>query len=449
MMILSNCDFMKVAVIGGVAAGMAMASRLKRNMHEQVEINVYEKGSHVSYGACGFPFYIKGHFDEADKLIARSAKQFEENGIHVFLHHEVTKVDPVNKKLIVSHQEGEFETSYDCLVIASGASVNTFPPFNQAYENLLSLRDLNDAIHIKEYLKKESVENVAIIGGGFIGLEMAEAVLAHNKKVILIEAQDHILKAMDHEISDVLLEELQAHHVKVLLDSKVSSLIGKERIEKIMINETIVSDVDLVINCAGIKPNTAFIDGIEKGGNGAILVNERMETSIKDVYAAGDCSMMKAYLTNEYQYSPLGTNANKQGKLIADVIAGKDIKPFKLLGSMAIRLFNKDAAKCGLSEAEAKKAGIDYQVSIITGNDTASYYSDDQMLIKLIADRKTHQILGAQAVGNGNVSARINYFAIAIANKMTSEEFAYLDLNYSPPFSGVWDVSLIAASTIK
>ena len=205
----------------------------------------------------------------------------------------------------------------------------------------------------------------------------------------------------------------------------------------------------MVLNCAGIAPATGFIDGVEKAPNGAILVNEKMETSIPDVYAAGDCSVMKHFLTGQYTYTPLGTNANKQGRIIADVLGGKQPKPFALVGCTAMRLFGTDVAKVGLSEEDAARAGLDFKTNTITGNSYASYYGKEKVVVKVVYDAKTRKILGAQTCGQGIVVPRANYYAIAIRAGLTVDEFGFMDLCYSPPFGGVWDAAIIASNTAK
>ena len=207
--------------------------------------------------------------------------------------------------------------------------------------------------------------------------------------------------------------------------------------------------VDFLINSAGIAPSTDFIKNVEKAKNGAICVNERMETSVEDVYAAGDCSIMRSAITGQYQYAPLGTNANKQGRIIGDILGGAVPKPFKLIGSSALRLFGMDAAKVGLSEKEALAAGIDFKANTITGNSYASYYGTEKLNIKLIYDAKTRVVLGAETWGQGIVVPRANYYAIAIYAGLTVDEMGFMDLCYSPPFSGVWDAALIASNTAK
>lgn len=445
---------MKIIIIGGVAAGMSCASRLKRNRKE-CEIIVYEKGNELSYGACGIPFYVGDSFEDETALIAKTKEEFEKEQIQVHTYHEVIHVDEIKKCVTVKNllKEEIFETSYDQLVIASGASVNRFAPLDKSYHNLYEVRNVQDGVRLKNILKEEHRKHIVVVGAGFIGLELCEAASVYNKQITLIEAGDQVLNIVDKEIAQDIESMLKEHQITVLKNTFINALsVENKEIKEVYAesnNQQIHVACDMVINCAGIKPATDFITCVDKITNGAIKVNEHMQTNVKDIYAAGDCSVMKAYLTKEYTYSPLGTNANKQGRIIADVIAGKTHPEFKLVGSSAMRLFEKDVAKVGLNEKEAAKAGLTYKVNKITANSYASYYGKEQLEIKLIYHSETKQLYGAQLIGQGIVVPRANYYAIAIAANLSLDAFGYLDLCYSPPFSGVWDATLIAANTSK
>lgn len=451
---------MKVVVIGGVAAGMSAASKLKRLQKDQVEIVVYEKGEEVSYGACGIPFYISDHIRQGSELIARTAEEFAKSGIPVKTWHEVTAVDTDQKTVTVKNLKSgeEFTDQYDKLIIGSGAGVRHFPPFDKKYENLYEIRNVSDGTRVKTALLKEETKHVVIVGAGFIGLEVAEACRHYGKEVTVVELAGHILPAFDEEVSQALEKELTQNGVVVRTGTMVTELISENgRIKAARVEKkgedgrTAVEEIpaDMLINSAGIAPATDFIQNVEKARNGAICVNERMETSVEDVYAAGDCSIMKSAITGQYQYAPLGTNANKQGRIIGDILGGADPKPFKLIGSSALRLFGMDAAKVGLSEKEAMAGGMDFKVNTITGNSYASYYGKEKLNIKLIYDAKTRVLLGAETWGQGIVVPRANYYAIAIYAGLTVDEMGFMDLCYSPPFSGVWDAALIASNTAK
>ena len=447
---------MKVVIIGGVAAGMSAASKLKRNRKDQVEIMVYEKGGEVSYGACGIPFYISDHIKQGKDLIARTAEEFSQSGIPIKTYHEVLHVDTDKKTVLVKNLRTgeEFTDTYDKLVVGSGAAVRHFPPFDKEYENLFEIRDVADGTRVKTALFDEKNRHVVIVGAGFIGLEVSEACRRYGKEVTVVELADRILSSFDQEVSQALEEELEKNGVTVKTGCKVVDLkVEAGRIAAAVVEAGDGSreelPADILINSAGIAPATAFIDSVEKAKNGAILVNERMETSAADVYAAGDCSIMRSAITGEYTYAPLGTNANKQGRIIGDVLGGVTPKPFKLIGSSALRLFGLDAAKVGLSEKEAAAHGLDYKAHTITGNSYASYYGTEKLNIKVIYDRTSGKILGAQTWGQGIVVPRANYYAIAIYSGLTVDEMGFMDLCYSPPFSGVWDAALIASNTAK
>lgn len=445
---------MKVIVIGGVAAGMSAAAKLKRNLKDNVDIVVYEQGVEISYGACGIPFYISGLIKDSSSLLERSVEEFRTSGVNVELRHQVTAVDSKAKTVTVKNlNSGEtFTREYDKLIVGSGARVRHIPPFDIPRDNLYSIRNVADGVRLRAGLENESEKNVVIIGAGFIGLEIVEACVKYKKNVTLIELAPYVLPVMDPEMSEHLDAELKRNGITVHTASKVTEVNSEgNRIHSLVVegeNGKKTIPADIVVNSVGIIPNTEFID-IEKAPNGAILVNEKMETSIDDIYAAGDCSMMRSFITGLPTYAPLGTNANKQGRIIAEVLAGKKTPQLKLIGASALRLFELDAAKVGLSETEAKKLGIDYKTNTITGNSYASYYGSEKVYIKLLYNPESRLIFGAQIVGQGVVVARANYFAIAISAGITVDEFGFLDLCYSPPFSGVWDATLIAANTAR
>lgn len=445
---------MKVIIIGGMAGGMSAAAKLKRNLKDNVTITVYEKGPVLSVGACGIPFYVSGMIEDADALVERTPEEFRTAGIDVKMHHEAVSVDRANKTVTVrNHETNEtFDDNYDKLIVASGARVRRIPPFNDSWENLHVVRSLEDAVGLRKDLENPDVKNVIVTGAGFIGLEIAESCSKKGKNVLVVEFANRILATMDPEITDHLGAELTKNGVQFRTDAKVTKLdCDGTRILEVVVESGEGEEkipADLVVNCAGIVPNAEFID-VKKAVNGAIIVNERMETSDPDVYAAGDCSIMTSYITDEHQYAPLGTNANKQGKIIAQLLSEKSVQHLKLLGSSALRLFSLDAAKVGLSEIDAQRLNLDYKVNRITGNSFASYYSPEKVMVKLVYDARSRKLLGAQTLGHGIVVPRANYFAIAIAANMTVDEFGYIDLCYSPPFSGVWDTALIAATSAK
>ncbi|MCC8122801.1 MAG: FAD-dependent oxidoreductase [Oscillospiraceae bacterium] len=446
---------MRVVVIGGVAAGMSAASKLKRNLGNDVQITVYEKGGDVSYGACGIPFYVSGRIQRAETLIVRGVEQFRESGIEVCLFHEVLAVDTAEKRVTVKDMitGNVFSQPYDKLIIASGATSKRIQALGTGKTNLVYVRNLNDAKALRTALEQDGVRNIVIIGAGLIGLEMTDACKQYGKEITLVEAAPQVLPSMDSEFSQMLVQELVGQGVSIKVDCTVKGAQsdGAQITGVIVAHDGVEETIpaDLVIGCIGIEPCTGFISGLDRLDNGAIKVNGNMEATVPDIYAAGDCSVMRSFVTGRWSYMPLGTNANKQGRIIANVIGGKKVPAFKPIRSTAIRLFHLDVAMVGINEREAGDLGLSYRTSFVTGNSFASYYDDKKVKIKLVYEADTHKLLGAQLAGQGTVVPRANYFAIAMANEMTADEFGFLDLCYSPPFSGVWDAALIAANTCK
>lgn len=446
---------MKLIIIGGVAAGMSTAAKIKRNLKDDVDVVVYEMTDEISYGACGIPFYVSDHIKEAKELIAKTPEDFLKIGIDVKVFHQVISIDKENCNLEVKDlKTGNVEcVAYDKLVIATGAAPRRFAPMDVAYNNLFTVRNVEDGTRIKALLRSNNVKDVVVVGAGFIGLEMVEACTHYNAKASVIELGERILSVMDSEITDILTTEMTNNNVDVYTSSKLLEIIHTDNEISAVKIETPqgVKEVacQLLINAAGIGPMTEWIDGLDKAGNGALIVNEKMQTNDPNIYAAGDCSIMKSFITNELQYAPLGSNANKQGRIIADVLAGIEPKPFKLIGSSAIKLYSLDAAKVGLSENEAKRLKLDYKATMIQGNSYASYYGTEKVSVKIVYDVQTRKVLGAQTIGQGIVVPRANYFAIAIMGGLTVDDMGFADLCYSPPFSGVWDVTLIASNTAK
>lgn len=446
---------MKVIVIGAVAGGMSCASRLKRLLNNNIELTVYEQTDEVSYGACGLPYYISDHIKDIEDLLAKTPQDFIDSGINLKIKHRVVKVDHIKKQVYVHdlNTNKEFIDSYERLVIASGASPRYYEPINNRFNNVYSVRSLNDGVNLKVLLNDDRVKNVTIIGAGYIGLELVEACHKYGKKITLIEAAPQILSVINEDFSSIILEELKNHEVNVYTSTTIIDIIQSENsiTNLILKNEDNIIEINtnLIINCAGIVPNTDFIDGINKASNGAIIVDDLMRTSIDDIFAAGDCSIMKSFITNELQYAPLGSNANKQGRIIADYLGGSKVKPFKLVGSSALRIFNLDVARTGIDEREALSNNINCGINTIIGNSYASYYGNEKLTLRLYYNKDNGIIIGAQAIGAGIVIPRINYYSMAINQEMTVEEMSMQDLCYSPPFSGVWDAALILSNTVK
>ncbi|MGB4657594.1 MAG: CoA-disulfide reductase [Mobilitalea sp.] len=443
---------MRVIIIGGVAAGMSAASKIAR-MDRTAEVVVYEKGGFLSYGACGLPYYVGGFNDDYRRMIARTQEQFSKTGIITNLYHEVVKVDTEKKQVFVKDLKNGtmFIDKYDKLMVATGATA-IVPPFPGV--NLMGvhvLKTLEDGIFLKDYAATPSIKKVTIVGGGYIGIECAEAFLNIGKEVRLIEAADRILTPFDEELTCLATEELNRHGVKIHLGEKVKAFHGTTSVSQIETDKGIY-DTDLVIIAIGIRPNTAFMKetGIRMAKNGAILVDRELRTSIEDIYSAGDCILVYNEAMEEDSFLALGTVANKCGRIAGANIAGEHQKFIGALGSAAIKVCNIELGRTGLGEGEAKRLQKRYKAIVVQANDHPAYYPNPTPItIKLIYEEGTRKILGAQACGEKGAVMRIDVFAVAIHAGMTTDELGMTDLVYAPPFAGVWDAIQIACNIAK
>lgn len=444
---------MKVVVVGGNAAGMSAASRLMRRSEGSIEVYVFEKTEEVSYGACGLPYYISGENENIDLMRIRRPEDFLSVGINLFLNHEATDSCFTDKTVTFTNRKtGETRVeAYDKLIISSGSSP-ILPPFKGVnLKNVFVLKTLDDGEAIKTAMKSPSVKKVAIVGGGYIGLELAEACVAQNKEVYLFEALPQLLNGFDPEFSDMAKQELLANGVHVFTNTRVESLEGSDAVNSI--HTSLDSyQVDLVIVSVGVRPNTQFCrhEELEMLPNGAIVVDTNMRTSLNDVFSAGDCATSFHKILKKPVYIPLGTNANKQGRFVADVILGKTVDLNNVLGTAMLRCLDLELAKTGITETEAKANGIDVKTVLVKANSHARYYPDPaQLTIKLCYDPETMVLLGAQLAGRKECAVRVNIYAVAIDQEMTTTALGRTDMGYAPPFSNVWDAVQQAANVAK
>ena len=442
---------MKVVAIGGDALSMSAVSKLRR-LDKDVEIVVYEQGVVLSYGACGMPYYISDEIKDAKKLIARTKEQFAKMDIIVHtLHRVINVIDEKNEIEVLNIKTNNiFLVKYDYLIIGTGASAIIPPWKNVDLENIFKLSVYEDSIAIKNKINDENIKNVVVIGGGFIGIEMVEAFLTRGLKVTLIELDKQILSVLDSEMTVSLEEHLRSKGVSLQLNEEVISFEGENKVNKVITNKGSY-DADLVLISVGVKPNISFLENsniiLQKG---AIVVNRKMQTNISNVYAGGDCSMIYNLVVKENRYLPMGNNANKQGRVIAENLNGNNFEFNGVLGTTVIKVIEMEAAKTGIIEKEASKLGLDFKTVTITGKNHAGYYPDAQPItVKVIYNQKTKVIIGAELVGYKDTTLRINVFAVAIQKEMTTKELGYLDLAYAPPFAGVWDVIAVALNKVK
>ncbi len=445
---------MKIIIIGGVAAGAKTAAKSKRELPDS-EVHIYTKDNYVSYSSCGMPYYIAGDFQDWQKLIVRSTEEFEKSGIHIHTRQQVMKILPADKKIAVKDLDKEdwYFVEYDKLVIATGAEA-FIPDFAKSkFKNVFSLRTLDDGIAIREAMK--NAKHITVVGGGYIAVELTEAFVKNKKNVTLIERAPYILSMFDEEISSLIQEYILANSdglVKIINEDTVTELIGDENVKDVITSKGYGFDTDMVIISSGVKPTVDLASeaGILLGKTGAIKVNSRMETNIPDIYACGDCAEKINMISNTPVWVPLGSTANKEGRVAAINLSG-GVEDFEgILGSAVLRYKGLNISRTGFTEKEGIKAGYDTVSVVITKRDKAGYMPEVQnVTLKLVADKRSHKLLGAQAIGCGDADKRVNTVAIGLLRGITVEELIDVDLTYSPPFSTSIDILISAAQILK
>ena len=441
----------KIIIVGGVAAGMSAASKARRN-NARAEIIVLEKSGYVSYGACGLPYYISDDIRHARQLIAITAEDFRsKRNIDVRLYHEGVSFDPKRRVVRVKdlQQDELYELTYDKLIIATGARPVIPPLSGMDRRGVFVLRSMEDGIQIKEYIESKAPQHAVIVGGGYIGLEMAEALSKQNIGVTVVEMQDQLLTNFDADMAGIVEKELQEKNCEVIKSDGVKAILGDDQVEVVQLLRGRQLKAGLVILSVGIRPNVEFAlsGGVQLGRSGAIAVSTRMQTNIIDVYAAGDCAEAKNLVSGKDDYIPLGTTANKQGRIAGDNATGV-VSHFKgMVGTAAVKVFDLEIARCGITENQAKSLKLPFKTVSITDKSRAGYYPHPQNItVKLIFHAQTGRLLGGQMIGKEGVAKRIDVLATALHQKMTVMDIAQLDLSYAPPFAPVWDPLLIAAN---
>lgn len=441
---------MKIVIIGGVAAGAKAAAKSKRLVPDS-KIDIYTQDSHVSYSACGMPYYIQGNFEDYHNLIIRTPERFEKDGIDVHLFHRVEKILPDLNKIVVRDLDKDivFEVEYDKLVIATGA-VPVRPNIkNIDLKNIFTLRRLEDGIAIREKLRKS--KRAVILGGGYIGLELLEAFVANKVHTTLIERSQHIMSILDEEIGELVqdfVSTLYPERTKIITNDEVTEFIGEDEVNAVKTKNGKIIETDMVLVAAGVRPvvDIAKEAGIVIGKTGAIKVNSRMQTNIENIFACGDCIENVYAMTGAAVWIPLGSNANKEGRSAAMNLCGFPEDFEGILGSAVTKYFGLTISMTGYTEKYAKQNGYDPVTVMITKRDKAGYMPDaENVTLKLVASRRTHQLMGGQAIGCGDADKRINTLSAAILAGITAEELAGADITYAPPFSTSIDPLISAA----
>lgn len=443
----------KFVIIGAVAAGSKAAAKARR-LKPDAQIDIYTDEIYVSYSACGLPYFIEGNFNDFNMLIARTPEEYEASNIHVHLKHKLTKILPDKKQVIVVNLDNnqELNVDYDKLLIGTGAKPFIPPIKNMNLKNVFTLRTLEDGVAIKE--KLHNSKHATIVGGGYIGVELLEAFVKNGIKVTMVEYGSRIMSIFDDEIADIIKNHILENNgdkVKILNSDSVVELIGEGEVKGVKTKNGAEFETDMVIIATGIKPNVEIAKeaGIEIGETGTIKVNDRMQTNFEDIYAAGDCAEKRHIVSGKPIWVPLGSTATKEGRTAAINMCGGEDHFQGVSGSAVTRYFGLTMSITGLTEKQAVKLGYEPVSATITKLDKVGYLPEAQNItIKLIADKNTRKLLGAQGIGCGDVDKRVNTVASALIHSATIDQFFASDLTYSPPYSPSVDPLLTASEKL-
>lgn len=435
---------MKVVIVGGVAGGATAAARIRR-LDEKAEITVFEKSGFISYANCGLPYYIGDVITDKEELTLQTPESFYNRfNVNVKVHHEVTAVHPNRKTVEVKNLDtGEvFEEKYDKLLLSPGAKPIK-PPFKGIdSDKLFTLRTVEDTLKIKEYVDKNKPKSAVVAGGGFIGLETAENLRELGVDVTIVQLLPQLMAPFDSDMASFIHSEVRKHGVKLALGRKVEDIYDEnEKIVVALENDEPLT-ADMVVLAIGVAPDTSLAEsaGLQLGVKNSIVVNDRMETSCPDIYAVGDAVQVKHFVSNEETLISLAGPANKQGRIAADNICGKDSRFGGSQGSSVIKVFDLTAASTGINERTAKTLGIDCDNVVLSPMSHAGYYPDGRvMTMKVLFQKGTYRLLGAQIIGAQGVDKRIDVIATAIRAKMKATDLKELDLAYAPPYSSAKD----------
>ena len=431
----------KIIIIGGVAGGMSAATRLRR-LKEDAEIIVFDKGPYVSFANCGLPYYVSGEIAQRDALILQTPDSLSTRfNLDVRPLHDVIELNPDKKTVTVKNKDGIFEASFDSLILSPGAKP-FIPDIDglQDADNVFSLRNVPDLDKLMAKISENGAEKVTVIGAGFIGLEMAENLKQKGLAVTIVEKASHVLPTMDEEMAAFVTQELVHQGVRVIPSQ--SAVAFKDKGRTILLEDGTTLDSDITILSVGIQPETslAAAAGIKLGFRGGILVDEHYQTNLKDIYAVGDAIVVKQQVTDSDTLISLASPANRQGRQVADVIAGLARQNKGSIGTAIVKVFDLSAATTGLSEQAAKQAGLQVEVVHTTGKDHAGYYPGaTDITLKLIFNPESGAIYGAQAAGNKGIDKRIDIVATAIKGGLTIFDLPELELTYAPPFGSAKD----------
>ena len=463
-------------VVGGDAAGLSAASKLKRDAPDR-EVVVFEKGQWVSYAQCGMPYYVKGEVESLSNLLSLTPGEIEDRGIDLRRGHKVVDVDTREQTVTVETDGERFEQSYGDLLVATGAHAVSAPIAGATLDSAFTMHSMDaaaamrafltppddidpadvdgefvDRARVEQYAAMEPPASVAIVGGGYVGVEMAEAFSAHDLDVHVFQRPDQLLPPFGAAVAEVVAETLREHGVALHLGTEVERLAGDDRVEAVLADGE-RTPVEAAVVGIGIRPNTGLVDGtpVELGDSGAIATDEYGETSVHSVYAAGDCAEMTHTVTGNPDWVPLGLTANRAGRAVGQTLAGTPTPVGDVAGTAVLKAFETECGRTGIVDHErAREAGFDPVSNTVTAGSRSGYYPGNaETTVTLTADRGTGRLLGGTIVGTDHAAVRIDTVATALDGDATVPEVERLDLAYAPPFSPVWDPVLVAAKVLN
>ncbi|AZT91131.1 dehydrogenase [Caldicellulosiruptor changbaiensis] len=434
---------MRYIVIGAVAGGMTAAMKIRRN-DDKAQIVVYDKDTDISYSGCSLAYYISGVIKDRKSIVPRDVEYFKKFNVEVKTSHKVLRVDPKTKSVLVKDFStgNMFEDRFDKLIIATGAQA--FIPKIEGInlEGIFTLRNVKDADKIKEYIEKTGPKKALIVGGGYIGLEMAEALSLLGMEVLIVEKQKNILPNLDDDMARLVENYLLQKGIQIRNDSSVLRFEGEGKVKEAVLSDKSKIPADFVLISVGVRPNTEFLkdSGIELLENGAIKVDEYMRTNIEDIFAAGDCAAVYFKLNGKTMYVPLGSTANKMGRIAGENATGGNLRFNGILATSIFKVFDLTIAQTGYTEKMARQDEIEYEVGHVTKpHISTAYPGAEKITIKALAELSSRKIIGAQIVGTKGVDKRIDVLATAIYSGLTVDDLFQLDLAYAPPFSSAKD----------
>ena len=435
---------MKVVIVGGVAGGATAAARIRR-LDEQAEIVVFERSGYISYANCGLPYYIGGVIEDPEDLTLQTPESFYSRfRIHMKVRHEVTAIHPDRKTVSVKNLEtGEtFEERYDKLLLSPGAKP-VWPNLPGMESNkLFTLRTVEDTFRIREFVDQNKPKSAVMVGGGFIGLEVAENLRELGMEVAIVQRPRQLMNPFDADMASFIHAEMRRHGVHLELGYSVEGFAERDGGVDVLLKDREAIHADMVVLAIGVTPESGLAKdaGLALGMKGSILVNDRMETSVPDIYAVGDAVQVKHYVTGQDALIALAGPANKQGRIAADNICGGDSRYLGSQGSSVIKVFDMTAATTGINETNARKSGLDVDTVILSPMSHAGYYPGGKLMtMKVVFEKGSYRLLGAQIVGYDGVDKRIDVLATAIHAGMKATELKDLDLAYAPPYSSAKD----------